>query len=43
VNTPREYLAKIGRKGGLKRRLTAEQARNMVRIRELRKLNRKRK
>jgi len=30
----REYFQKIGRKGGLKRKLTSEQAKKMVRARE---------
>jgi len=40
METVREYLAKIGRKGGKasRRSLTTEQARNMVRVREARKL-----
>ena len=35
----RKYLAKIGRKGGAvsRRRLTSEEARNMVRVREARR------
>lgn len=37
------YLAKIGRKGGLKskRRLTPEQARRMVKVREAKRLYKK--
>lgn len=30
----REYFRKIGRKGGLKKKLTSEQAKNMVKARE---------
>lgn len=39
MTAPREYLARIGRKGGLKSRrtLTPVEARSMVRVREARR------
>ena len=37
----REYFQKIGRKGGLKKKLTTEQARKMVEAREKRKREKK--
>ena len=41
----RKYLSKIGRKGGKKskRKLTSDQAKEMVRIRELKKHTNKRR
>jgi hypothetical protein len=39
----REYFRKIGRKGGLKKKLTTEQARAMVEAREKKRGREKRK